>query len=675
MTGFVKYLFMPAFAMALPMLLFSQATAPVLGSPDGQIAMTFSIQPSPSLGTNGSGQLMYSVTFHGKPVVDKSALALELEDNTALGMNVTIADSKPGSGVDDYALTNTKVSHVHDAYNSLSVTVVEASARPYSGGRSMIVEARAYNSGIAFRYVLPKQLSIPNLRLRAEGTEFRFSQDDTAWLLTLPGYRSSYESEYVRYELSALSNQGGVASKFLVGMPVLLHQPGVAWISLMEADLEKNSSMYVTNPSGSWMGHYLTVKLSPRWDDPDYAVIGDLPHHSAWRVLGIADDPGRLVEANLQTDLSPANRLQDTSWIRPGKASWNWWSDNVDKNGNSGDKSYNTETMKHYIDFAAESGFPYFFLDAGWSTTQDITKMNGLVDVPELVQYAAKKNVKVWIWLYSESVMRQMKEALPLYEKWGVAGLKIDFVNRDDQDGIQFFYDVARYGAEHHLMIDFHGCHTPWGLMRTYPNVMSYEAVLGMEQNKAGRRDTPTNRTALAFTRLLTGPMDYTAGAFDNATEAGFIARNSSPMAMGTRAQQLALYVIYENPVPMVSDSPQHYKGQAAFQFLKDVPEVWDETRVLNGTPGEYATIARRHGGEWYLGSMTNWDRRTLSVPLQFLGSGTYVAEIYEDGPDAAADPKQVILRNETVTASSILTLNLAPGGGAAIRFLPKMNN
>ncbi|MDR3777129.1 MAG: glycoside hydrolase family 97 protein [Terracidiphilus sp.] len=672
MTGFVKYLIAPAFAMALPMLLFSQATAPVLSSPDGQIAMTFSIQPSSTLGTNGSGQLMYSVTFHGKPVIDKSALALELGDSTPLGMSVTMADSKPGSGVDDYALSNTKVSHVHDAYNSLSVTVAEASTSPYSGGRSMIVEARAYNSGIAFRYVLPKQLAIPNLRLRAEGTEFRFSEDDTAWLLTLPGYRSSYESEYVRYELSALSNQGGVASKFLVGMPVLLHQLGVAWISLMEADLEKNSSMYVTNPSGSWMGHYLTVKLSPRWDDPDYAVIGDLPHHSAWRVLGIADEPGRLVEANLQTDLSPANRLQDTSWIHPGKASWNWWSDNVDKNGNSGDKSYNTETMKHYIDFASESGFPYFFLDGGWSGIQDTTKMNGTVDVPELVQYAAKKNVKVWIWLYSESVMRQMKEAFPLYEKWGVAGLKIDFVNRDDQEGIQFFYDVARYGAEHHLMIDFHGCHTPWGLMRTYPNVMSYEAVLGMEQNKAGRRDTPTNRTALAFTRLLTGPMDYTAGAFDNATEASFVARNSSPMAMGTRAQQLALYVIYENPVPMVSDSPQHYKGQAAFQFLKDVPEVWDETRVLNGMPGEYATIARRHGGEWYLGSMTNWDHRTLSIPLQFLGSGTYVAEIYEDGPDAAADPKQVIVRKETVTASSMLTLNLAPGGGAAIRFLPK---
>lgn len=660
------------FAIAFPMLAFSQATTPNLSSPDGQLVMSFSIQPSPSLGENGSGKLMYSVTFQGKPVIDNSALGLELDDKTPLGLNVTITDSQPASGVDDYSLAYTKVSHVHDAYNSLLVKVTEAGMGARRGGRSMVVEARAYNSGIAFRYLLPQQGSIPSLHLRGEDTEFRFSQDDTIWALALPGYRSSYESEYVRYNLSALSNQGGVASKFLIGLPALLHEPGVAWISLMEADLEGNSSMYVTNPSGSWAGHYLTVKLSPRWDDPAYAAVGDLPHHSAWRVLGIADDPGRLVEANLETDLSPANRLQDTSWIHPGKASWNWWVDNVDKDGNSGNKYFTTGTMKYYVDFAADSGFPYFFLDAGWSSPRDITQMNGRVDIPELVKYAATKNVKVWIWLGSEAVMRQMKEAFPVYEKWGVAGLKIDFVNRDDQEGIQFFYDVARYGAEHHLMIVFHGCHTPWGLMRAYPNVMSYEGVLGLENNKEGRRDSPVDRSVFAFTRLLAGPMDYTPGAFDNATEAGFVARNSSPMAMGTRAQQLALYVVYENPVPMVSDSPQNYKGQAAFQFLKDVPTTWDETHVLGGTPGEYATIARRHGDEWYLGSMTNWYPRTLQLPLNFLGSGNYVAEIYEDGPDAVTDPKQVTVRNQTVTASSVLTLHLAPGGGAAIRFVPR---
>jgi alpha-glucosidase len=630
--------------------------------------MSFSIQPSSALGENSSGRLIYSVTFHGKSVIDNSALGLELDDDTPLGPNVTITGAEAGSGIDDYALSNTKVSHVHDAYNALLVHVAEANS--WGGERTMTVEARAYNNGVAFRYLLPRQGSISSLHLRGESTEFRFSEDDTAWVLALPGYRSSYESEYVRLNLTALSNQGGIPSKFLIGMPVLLHQPGVAWISLMEADLEGNSAMYVTNPSGSWAGHYFSVKLSPRWDDPTYVVVGDLPHHSAWRVLGIADDPGRLVESNLETDLNPANRLNDTSWIHPGKASWNWWVDNVDKDGQSGNRNFNTETMKYYVDFAAQSGFRYFLLDAGWSSS-DITKMNGRVDIPALVQYAAKKNVKVWIWLYSESVMRQMKEAFPVYEKWGVAGVKIDFVNRDDQEGIQFFYDVARYAAAHHLMVDFHGCHTPWGMLRTYPNVLSYEGVLGLENNKVGRRDSPVDRSVFPFTRLLAGPMDYTPGAFNNATEDGFVARNSEPMAMGTRAQQLALYVIFETPFAMVSDSPQSYQGQPAFQFIKDAPVSWDETHVLNGRPGEFVTIARRHCEEWDLGSMTNWDARVLQVPLNFLGSGSYTAQIYEDAPNAATQPKDVTVRCQKVTAGTVLTLHLMPGGGAAIRFVP----
>jgi alpha-glucosidase len=640
-----------------------------LKSPDGQLVMTFSLDSSGPMSTEGSGRLQYAVTYHGKPIIDASALGLDLDDKMPLGENVKIRDTKESNGIDDYPLLFSKVSHVHDAYNSMSITVQEASD---SRGRGLTVEARAYNSGVAFRYLLPAQGGSSDLHLRDEETEFRFSQDDTAWVLALPNYRSSYESEYVRYNLSALSNQGGVSSKFLIGLPTLLHQPGGAWMSLMEADLEGNSSAYVTNPTGSWAGHMFRVKLSPRWDDPHYAVTGTLPHHSAWRVLGVAYTPGALIESNLQTDLNPGNRVHDTNWIKPGKASWNWWVDNVNQNGDSGNKQFTTETMKYYVDFAAKSGFPYFFLDAGWYSG-DITKMNGKVDIPELVKYAATKNVKVWIWLYSTSVMAQMKEAFPLYKTWGVAGLKIDFINRDDQEGIQFFYDVARYAAEHHLMVDFHGCHTPWGIMRTYPNVMSYESVLGLENNKVGRRDSPVDRAVFAWTRSLVGPMDYTAGAFDNQTEDSFVARNASPQVMGTRAQQLALYVVYENPVPMVSDSPQNYAGEAAaaFQFLKDVPTTWDETHVVGGEVGEYSTVVRRHGKEWYLGSMTNWTPRDLNIPLTFLGSGNFTAEVYEDGSNAATQPKQVNIRKISVTATSSLNIKLAPGGGAAVRFIP----
>jgi alpha-glucosidase len=646
-------------------LCFGQAAvstqALTLVSPNRQVVTRFRIRAEAD-SKSDHGKLVYSLEFHGKQVLEDSALALELEDLPPLGSDVRIAGAEQGHGVDDYELRNQKVSRVADAYNSIVIHAAEA------GGlqRRMDIEARAYDCGIAFRYVLPQQGTGEEFHLRQEDTEFRLTSDATDWLLALPNYRSSYESEYVKLPTSALSNQGGVPSSFLIGLPLLIHEPGVAWLSLTEADIEGNSSLYVTNPSGNWAGHYFVSKLSPRFDDPKYAVEGTLPHHSAWRVLSIADNPGRLIESTLQYDLNPPSRVEDTSWIHAGKASWNWWVNDVDAEGKP---AYTTANMEHYVDFAAQSGFSYMMLDAGWSG-RDLTQLNGRVDVPALVRYAAGKKVKVWVWCYSESVMKQMNEAFPLFEKWGVAGVKIDFINRDDQVGVQFYYDVARVAAEHHLMVDFHGTRTPWGIERTYPNVLSYEGVLGLENNKVGRRDSPVDRTVFAFTRLPAGPMDYTPGAFNNATEDGFIAQNTNPMAMGTRAQQLALYVVFQTPIQMVSDSPQMYAGQPAFQFIKDVPASWDSTRVLNGEPGEFVTIARRHGDDWYLGSITNWTSRTLQVPLSFLGAGEYRAEIYADAADAGANPKHVAIHKQTVRSGQTLTVQLAPGGGCAIRFV-----
>jgi alpha-glucosidase len=375
------------------------------------------------------------------------------------------------------------------------------------------------------------------------------------------------------------------------------------------------------------------------------------------------------MESNIISDLNPPNRLQDTSWIHTGKASWNWWAGDIGPDGKS---AYTTKNMEYYVDFAAQAGFPYMLLDAGWADGRDITKLRGNVDVPELVRYAAAKNVKVWIWLYSTSVMDQMKEAFLLFEKWGVAGVKIDFINRDDQDGIKFYYDVAREASEHHLMVDFHGASKPWGIERTYPNVLSYEAVLGAENNKVARRDSPVDRTVFPFTRMVAGPLDYTPGGFNNVTENDFIGRDQSPMVMGTRAQQLALYVVFQTPFQMVSDSPQAYANQPSFQFIRDVPAQWDSMHVLNGEPGEFVTIARSHGNEWYLGSITNWTPRDLHVPLNFLGTGRYTAEIYQDAADAATHPKDVIIRKQIVHKDEELTLHLAPGGGCAIRFVPE---
>jgi alpha-glucosidase len=297
--------------------------------------------------------------------------------------------------------------------------------------------------------------------------------------------------------------------------------------------------------------------------------------------------------------------------------------------------------------------------------------MNGTVDVPELVRYGKEKGVKVWIWLLANQVERQMDEAFPLYEKWGVAGLKIDFILRDDQHGMNFYYRAAKKAAEHHLMLDFHGATKPSGIERTYPNILSYEAVLGMENSKVGTRDNPEYHTTIPFTRMLAGPMDQTPGAFDNRTREEFMPRMEAPMVMGTRAHQLAMYAVFQCAFQMVSDVPYAYDNQPAFQFIKDAPATWDETRVLNGRPGVYITVARRHGNQWFLGSLNNWDARQLDLPLDFLGPGNYTAEIYSDANDAADHPKNVRIERNPVTRSSHLQAGLASGGGYAVRFVP----
>jgi alpha-glucosidase len=644
-----------ALFVLFPALLAAQSTA-VVKSPDGKLVMSFQTR-------GATGQLTYSVTFRGKPLIDDSALRLDLEGQRPLGTEVRIAQQTPWNVDETYHLVTGKASTVRNHYNALRIDVEENG----ENRRNLSIEARAYDDAVAFRYVVPEQRPIREFRLKKESTEFRISKDATTYALVLPNYRTMYESEYIKLNASAFANKNGLSNRVLIGLPLLMNVPGVAWMAITEADLRDYSSMYLVNPSPEWGGHWFESQLAPG-DDPDTVVTGNLPHHSAWRVLLVGDEPGRLIESNVITSLNPDSEIKDTSWIHGGLTSWDWWSGSI---GRDGKPAYTTETMKYYVDFAATSGFPYMLIDAGWSAPWDITKMNGKVDVPEVVRYAASKNVGVWIWLAYVDVDSQMEQAFPLYEKWGVAGLKIDFVERDDQRGIAFYYRAAKKAAEHHLMLDFHGATKPTGLERTYPNVLGYEAVLGMEQSKAGMRDNPDHRVTIPFTRMLAGPMDYTPGGFENVTKDDFIARQIRPMVMGTRAQQLAMYVAYQAPFQMVSDAPKAYEDQPAFGFIQHVPVTWDETRVLGGEPAEYITIARRKGDEWFLGAMTNWTARELDLPLEFLGGGKYTAEIYADAEDAAQYPKNVSVRRETVDRSMHLKTSLAPGGGYAVRFVP----
>jgi alpha-glucosidase len=644
--------------------------ANTITSPDGRIMLAFSIIGNGEAG-DSSGRLVYAVSFDGKALLEDSGLSLSLAGGPPLGENVRSTQATPGSGIDDYDQPAGTASHVHDPYNSLNLTVVE----PDKPGRTMIIEVRAYNGGLAFRYVLPEQAGQRGFSLQEEHTEFNFDRDASTWALELPNFRSGFESEFIPLSISSFGEQGGTPSHILMGVPLLAHVPGTAWVEITEADLEGNSVMYLTNGAApaiyTGKGRFrLESTLAPEFDappaNPSVAVTGTLPHRSAWRVLQIAQTPGAFIESNIINDLNPPPELKDTSWIHTGKSAWGWWNGNVGPDGKSGN---NTATMKAFVDFAAQSHFPYMLVDGGWSEPDDITKMNGNVDVPELVQYAAGKGVKIWVWTHYTPTVLQMGEAFPLYEKWGVAGVKIDYIQRGDQTGVEFYYRAARLAAEHHLMLDYHGTTTPWGISRTFPNVVGYEGVLGMENSKWSTRDNPVSRTTLPFTRMLNGPMDYTPGGFGNATRESFVARSSRPMVLGTRAQQLALYVIYFAPFQMVSDSPLAYLNQPAFQFILDVPTVWDETRVLGGAPGEFVTVARRKGEDWFLGSITNWSAKSLSIPLNFLGKGNYIAEIYRDANDADERPQHVAYERKAVKSSETLSFQLASGGGLAIRF------
>jgi alpha-glucosidase len=640
-----------------------QETPADLLSPDKKILIHFQTG-SEDKNADKAHQLYYSVSFNGKWLLKSSALSLDIKNYAPLGAAVQVVNTKTSSTNETYHLLVGKASEVRNQYNALQLEL-EETATPK---RKLLIEARAYNDAVAFRYIVPEQETTKDsFQLKNENTEFHFSTDATTYSQVLPHYKSMYESEYLKLPVSAFSNQGGVKSSVLIGLPMMAEVPGAGWLAIAETDLQGYASMYLTNPAGGWSGHTMESRLSPRIDSSGMAVIGKGAFHSAWRVIMIADKPGKLLESNAVMNTSPATTLTNSSWIKAGKASWDWWSGSLDADGRP---AFTTANMKYYIDFAAKSGLEYMLVDAGWSEA-DITKMNGKVDIPALVDYASSKNVKLWIWLYARAVDKQMEAAFSLYEKWGVAGVKIDFIERDDQAGIDFYYRTAASAAQHHLMVDFHGSTKPFGLERTYPNIMNYEAVLGMEQSKGGTRDNPENHVMLAFTRMLTGPMDFTPGGFNNVTRENFIARSNAPMVMGTRAHHTALYVVYQMQFGMVADYPAAYEGQPEFEFIKKCPATWDELKVLDGVPGEYITLARRKENEWYIGSITNWQARKLSVPLSFLKSGKYTAEIYADAADAGINPKHTVISKQVVDNKTILQANLATGGGYCVRLVP----
>ncbi len=603
------------------------------------------------------------MTFKGKKLMDTSYLGLDIQDQPILGVNVGLESSKTATVDRTYTVPAGKTRTIRDHYNSLIAQYLQDSTL----GRRITVEVRAYDDGIAFRYVVPWSNPLVDMPIVDEVTEFASSlQDAQTYPLILSDFQTSYEDQYNRITLS------GIHPDSLIGLPFLVEQPGVGWVAVTEDDIDNYSGMYLKHDEGRIM----ISTVAPRLDEPMLGVHTSAPMTCPWRVLLIGSEPGRLIESNIVGSLNPPSEIADTSWIKPGKAAGNWWSGSQ-AGGVNFTPGMNTATIKHYIDFAADSKLEYMLIDEGWAAPgegnrpADITRAIPAIDMPEILRYAKSKGVGVWLWLHWTSVQRQMDQAFALYEKWGIAGVKIDFMNRDDQWMVNFYRRMARAAADRHLMVDFHGAYKPDGISRTWPNVITREAVMGLEYAKSGARITPDHDVMLPFTRMLAGPMDYTPGGYDNVTPAEFQPREIKPMVMGTRAHQLALYVVFDSPLMMVSDYPEAYKGQKDFEFIKEVPSSWDETHVVGGKVGEFVTLARKKGNEWYLGAITNSDSREVNIPLEFLGAGEYIAEIYSDAPDAAVNPKHTTIEQRRVTASTLLKMDLAPGGGVAVRFSP----
>jgi alpha-glucosidase len=396
----------------------------------------------------------------------------------------------------------------------------------------------------------------------------------------------------------------------------------------------------------------------------DYIAVTRGTRTYPWRALGIAERDADLLTSSLPYLLAKPSLIQDTSWIRPGKVAWDWWNA-LNLRGVDFKAGVNTATYKHYIDFASRHGIEYVVLDEGWYVLGDVLNVVPEIDVEALTAYGRGKNVGVILWVVWKTLDDQLRPALDRFEKWGVKGIKVDFMQRDDQPTMEFYHRICRAAAERKLLVDFHGAIRPALMTRTWPNLMSTEGVMGLEHDKWSRDVDPEHDVTLPFTRMYLGPMDFTPGAMVNASKGDFMPIFGQPMSQGTRCHQMAMYVVYESPLQMLADSPSNYSREPeAMEFLGPVPTVWDETRVLDGRIGDYVAVARRSGRDWYVGAMTDWTARELALDLSFLSEGRFQLDAFEDGVNADRNGSDYRRTRTAVDRTGRLTVRLAEGGG-----------
>jgi alpha-glucosidase len=656
-----KHSFMVIRGMAFLVLTGSllQAKVYTLYSPDKRIEVTVSV----------TDRVLYSIVYDSKNLINPSAISMTINDNVVLGKGLLKVEFVEQRSADEKILPPVKEKRavITDRWNEITLH--------FRGNYGLVF--RAYDDGVAYRFFTGYRRDI---KINSEEATFLFAENHSVWFPFTKSLHTSFESNYTYLPLAEIGSQRfGYA-------PVLVDVPGGPKVAVTEADLEDYPGMFLTGNdkggpmlTGKFAPYPLEEKLREKSDREldvvkaaDYIAITKGNRNYPWRILAIAPTDGRLIENDIVYRLAAPSRIKDPSWIKPGKVAWDWWNANnifgVDfKSGT------NTDTYKRYVDFASKNGIEYIILDEGWSAPDDLFKINPEIDMTDLLSYAGSRNVGVVLWCVWYTLDNQMDRALDQFAKWGVKGVKVDFMDRDDQKMVGFYWRCAEAAAKRRLVVDFHGAHKPTGMRRAYPNVLTNEGVMGLEYSKWSATVTPEHDLLIPFIRMLAGPMDFTPGAMRNAQENQFRTIFDVPMSQGTRCHQLAMYVVYESPLQMLCDSPSSYEREPeVLSFLSAVPTVWDETRALDAKVGDYLAVARKSGRDWYVGAMTDWTPRVLGIKLDFLDDGTYETEIYADGTNADRFASDFRKEVRLVGRGDVLKIDLAPGGGWAARITKK---
>ena len=613
-------------------------------------------------------QIHWSVKHGEQNILMPSEISLILASGEVLGGNAAVTSDALESVDSSFQAINYKKAEIIDQYNQLTLT--------FENDFGLVF--RVYDDAVAYRFLTDRT---EEMIIENEIANFNFAEDFDAFIPYMWDYRdgmifnSSFEALYQEIKLSEFE-EGSLAFS-----PLLVDVGQGKKVVILEADLENYPGMYLdlNETEKGLTGVFAKYSLKTRTGG--YHGMNVIPIERAeyiaklngtksfpWRAIAISESDKDLLNNDIVQKLASPSRIEDISWIEPGQVAWDWWNDYNLKNVDF-EAGQNTRTYQYYIDFASANHAKYIIIDGGWTDAVDLKKLNPDVDLQEIIDYGNTQNVGVIIWASWQAVMNQMDELFPVYEKMGVKGLKIDFIDRDDQEAVHSTYLIAEKAAQHKLLVDYHGVFKPTGLQRTYPNVVGYEGVKGLENYKWADEDAPRYAVSIPFIRMMAGPMDYTSGAMVNVSQDKFAPINNAPMSKGTRCHQVAMYVIYEVPIQMLSDSPSLYmQEQETTDFITQIPTVFDETVALQSEVGKYVAIARRKGEVWYVGAMTDWQSRDLTIDLSFLDKGDYRAVIFSDGVNAHKVGTDYKREEMPITSGQKLNIHLSNGGGWAAR-------